>query len=180
MQKFLIFLLSLVLAACEGSNNSFYTYYAEEDLYRLPLIKPYKLINLYGFKEGEGHDSWQINFHYGGDKNVRGYNNIDIPNYKPVVLATDINISKEIIFGYDPGRGEDPPVWFIIIPDQKLEKVFKNEKTEWQKFLKKEGVVDFKLYRVWPLFEEFKKSHILPWYNPKKGIYPEKKGLTYS
>ena len=172
MQRTILLIFSIILLSCNGG-DSFYSYYAQEDLYRIPLIEPYQLINLYGIEEDQAK-SWQIEFHFGGDKDVPGYNNEGLTNGgQASVLATEINVSKGIIYGYDPGDNDYPPVWFVIIPKEKIEKVFKNKKQDWESFLEEKGIESIHLYSVWELFKQFKKTYTLPWYEPKKNIWPD-------
>jgi hypothetical protein len=151
----------------------FYTYYAEEDLYRVPLIAPHQMTSLYGIEEDESlFKFWEIHFAYGGDKNTSGFNAINNPGYQPRVGATEVNVSNGIIYGHNEDMADYPAVWFVIIPREKIEMVFKDRENDWRQYLKKKGVDSIQLYPVWPLFREFKKSYTLPWCNPDKHIYP--------
>lgn len=71
--------------------------------------------------------------------------------------------------------GQDVERRFVIIPKEKEEKIFKNEESKWREYLKKRGVDSIRMYNVWTLFDEFREKKILPWYNPKEGIYPVSK-----
>jgi hypothetical protein len=170
--KYLL-ILSVLIVSCKNGNDSFYSSYAEDDLYRMPVIKPYQLINLYGIEEDES-SRWQLDFHYGGDKNTPGFNSDLVPNSVPGVSATEINVTNGIIYGHDPEyRDYYPDVWFVVIPKAKIEKVFKGNEVEWKDYLKGKGITDIHLYGVWELFKKYKETYTLPWYNPKKNILPE-------
>jgi hypothetical protein len=164
--------LAFFIFSCNGGNNPFYSYYAEEDLYRVPLIKPYQLINLYGVEE-DNFPLWQMDFHYGGDKNTPGFNSDLGPNSVPGVSATEINVTNGVIYGHSPKNGDYPDVWFAVIPERKIEKVFKGKETEWIDFLKRNSITNIQMYPVWNLFRKYKDTYTLPWYDPKKNVQPE-------
>jgi hypothetical protein len=39
--------------------------------------------------------------------------------------------------------------------------------------LKEKGIDTIQLYNSWVIFDQFREKGILPWYDPKKKIYPE-------
>jgi hypothetical protein len=149
----------------------------------MPVLKPYQLTGLYGMVEGEeGLVLWSLHFHYGGDKVTRGFNVIVNPGYTPRVSVKEINVSNGIIYGHNSeiNYGTDvngkvliyPDVWFVIIPKEKIEKVFKDREAEWKEFLKEKGITDIQLHGVWDLFRKYKDTYTLPWYDPKRNILP--------
>jgi hypothetical protein len=79
------------------------------------------------------------------------------------VNVTDFQISNGVIFGHGK-RGEIyyPNDWFVIIPAQKVEKVFE-KKADWIAFLKQKNIQPEGLYRVWPVFQKYKDNAFLPW-----------------
>jgi hypothetical protein len=165
-KKWHLFLLLFSLSSC----HSFYSDYAEGDLYRIPLIDPYRLINIYGADENgpSNHPKlWFLNLYYAGDTTHKGYRQI---------VAQEINVVHGIIFGHDPpfisdGKLMDLDYYFAIIPAQKIENVFRS-KIQWENYLMNRKVDPKKLYYVWDLFRQFKDHGTLPWYNPKENIYP--------
>jgi len=153
-----IFLLFIALTLlCCNSKDSFYKGYREEDLFRMPLHKPYQLIHIYltDIEQGPKFHWWALKLHY-ADKNGIDY---------PSVSATHINVVSGIIYGYNPASGGYPSSWFVIIPEKKIEKEFKQNKEEWEAYLKAHGIDTIKLYPVWETFMEFKEKGILPWRN---------------
>lgn len=157
MTRFFFFCFSLfVLVSCKSDEESFYEGYAEGDLYRLPIVYPYQLIRLYGYEKGMGlSDSWDLNFHWGGDKGS--------PGFSSHTNVREINVSNGIIYGCDVKHDDYPNVWFVIILDQKIEKVFKDKEKEWRSFLQQHGISKPLLYSVWKIFDEFKANSTLPW-----------------
>lgn len=64
----------LTCATCTSKTAAFYTNYVEDNLYRIPLIYPYKLIRIYGLEKDEGSiNSWDLEFHYNGDSESPGF-----------------------------------------------------------------------------------------------------------
>ena len=55
------------------------------------------------------------------------------------------------------------PVWFVVVPNKQLEKVFKGRKAEWLHFLKQNNIPNPELFPVWQVFEKLKNDSILPW-----------------
>lgn len=173
--KPLLFLF-LFVVSCHGATDSFYTHYKEGDLYRLPLIPPYQLINLAGFDERQSASPiWQLLFVHGGDESVDGFNSKTLGGGTPRTWATDVNVTDSVIYGYcGKDKYGNKELWFVIIPDSKIEKVFGDDESGWKACLKQKGIENIKLFPVWSLFEAFKKSYVLPWY-PQKNIYPNNK-----
>jgi hypothetical protein len=180
--KFL-FILTVSIFSCTGEGDSFYSSYADGDLYRMPVLEPYQLTHLYGMEEGEGSDLWELRFSYGGDKETPGFNDIGNPGYNPGVAVKEINVSNGIIYGHNKkiNYGTDvngklliyPDVWFVIIPREKIEKVFKDRETEWKAFLKEKGIIDIQMHGVWNLFRKYRDTYTLPWYDPNRNILPK-------
>lgn len=146
--------MSSLLFSCH-LKDPFYDDYVREDLYRLPLIKPYELINLYGIKsEDEIAHAWQLQLLYN-----------KFQGYLDHLMVTDFQVSNGIIFGH--GKGEEhtsPNNYFVIIPSQKFEKIFE-KKADWTSFLKQNKLQPENLYKVWPVFDKYKDSALLPWQN---------------
>jgi len=172
--KTLLSILVFVIS-CKSGADDFYSYYTYEDLYRLPLIPPYQITNLAGFDERPyASYSWELRFVHGGDKNVYGFNEASFPGVIPSVRPTAVNVTNGIIYGYNR-RGEfESQIGFVIVPREKIEKVFKNDEKGWKSFLEQRGIKIIKLFEGWQLFKQFKETNTLPWYNPDRDIYPEK------
>jgi hypothetical protein len=154
------FLIALSFSISCNNHRSFYEYSTVEDLYRLPLIEPYELTNIFGVDEdrhSEWASTWNLKLIYGSVKTTR---------------AEEVNVTKGIIYGYHPRFDYYPPAWFVIIPEEKIEKFFKDQEKEWRSFLASKGIDSIKLYDVWEVFDKFRSDKTLPWYNPKEGIFP--------
>jgi hypothetical protein len=167
----LSFIIIFLLAGCDprGCNlvslPNFYGYISREDLIRIPLIQPYELLTLSNLDThpidttDERTVSWELRFKHPG---------MDWIN------TTDFNVVNGIIYGNGKRSRAAPNDYFVIIPAEKIEKIFETE-TEWNDYLKNKGIDSRILLRPWPLFEKFEKDLVLPWYDPVKGIFPEKK-----
>ncbi len=145
----LLFYSLILLLGCNPFEN-FYSSYSREDLWRIPLRKPYELLT-------PGMDStdtkfWHLQFQY---NNFKGYiNHINV---------TKINVSNNYIYGH----GQDipdisPNNYFLIIVDSKKEIVFDSFEN-WETELKKYNLKSTVLYNPWSLFFPFKEKGILPW-----------------
>lgn len=121
-----IILLLMITGACSDKNESkkdlatepFYERDAGWDYMRIPLIKPYEAIKL------KGSNSWNIKLHALKLQ-------MSISNVKKV------DVVKNVIVAYADStllKGEEvPEAWFVIIPDQQIEKGFS----------KKEDLIDY-------------------------------------
>jgi len=154
------FLIALSFLVSCNNQRSFYDYYRKEDLYRMPLIEPYELINIFGSdkdRHNEMVSAWDLKLIYG--------------HYSfSSARAEEINVVNGIIFGYTPKSNLEPDIRFIIIPKEKEEKVFKEQESEWRSFLAYKGIDSIKLYNVWEVFDKFRSDKTLPWHNPKEEI----------
>jgi hypothetical protein len=151
--KSVLFLLlfSAAYIGCE-SGSGFYEEYTKEDLFRLPLVRPYELLNLYGA------DSSDLELH-GWTLKLQN----QFFGYVSQLNVSDINVLNGTIYGHGKdGLTHNPNFWFAIVPDQKIEKVFETE-NEWTAFLKERKVDPAALYKVWPVFYKFRKDVSLPW-----------------
>jgi hypothetical protein len=156
-----MFLTLLVTFSCKNK-NSFYTYSADGDLYRMPLIEPYELI----INKAGDNERYNSMFEYWNFKLIHGHYPFSSGG------AKEVNVTNGIIYGFTPKSMDEPDIRFVLIPKKKEEKIFKNQENEWLDFLKSIGIDTIKLYDSWTIFDEFRKSKTLPWYDPKKGILP--------
>lgn len=164
----------LLLISCKEKTALFYSYYKEADLYRLPLIPPYQRQNLAGFDDSQSDaPTWELYFIYGGDSNTDGLNRKTLEALEPRVWAAEVNVSNQVIYGHSKtGAFDKKEWWFVVVPKEKTEKVFGDDEPGWKHFLKQKGIENVKLFPVWSVVEQFKKSCVLPWYNPGKNVYP--------
>jgi len=143
--KSLLMILLVVSLGC----NDFYKNYAVDDLWRIPLLKPYELKNTAGASPSDfSNDNWHLVF-----TRKNSFDDFDGVN------ITMINVDKSIIYGYGT---KNPSQHFIINYLTKEEIKYENEK-EWNETLVKLGIVPTKLYNVWDVFETFRNEGKLPW-----------------
>src|SRR5688572_19041321 len=131
-------IMFFILQSC-NMKNSFYTEHTESDLYRIPLIKPYKLTQLYGLNaERDDLDgkfnSWHLKLFF-ADKS-KSWSHVNV---------TDINVTNGLIYGHGKKTKFSPNDYFVIIPERRIEKIFKTE-GEWKEFLLTEGIDSVVLY----------------------------------
>jgi hypothetical protein len=151
----------VVLYSCNQAENDFYNDYVEEDLNRLPLIRPYKLITNMNEEYKEEHPSWGLVF----TKEYTRKNKLKDDH----VNIRVVNIEDSIIYG-GPGRYERhaiPDFWFIINTKTSDEMIFEDEES-WKAKLTVLNCKQDTLYDIWPIFEIFKKDGTLPWPKPQK------------
>jgi len=152
-----------IFVSCDEQNgSSFYTRHYEDDLSRIPLIKPYELQNQrYADSNYDGTHGWSLKFRYR-----------QFDGYIIQLNISNVNVSNGIIYGHgQDGKTNAPNYWFIIVPQKKSEQIFKNEK-DWEDSLKSKDVNNVKVFSVWNIWGQFENSSILPWYNPGKNVYP--------
>jgi hypothetical protein len=145
--KFLPFtILSLLVVGC---GNRFYDNYREDDLWRLPLIKPYELKNTVGATRDQWtNDNWHLLFQK-PESELHGIG----------VNVTMVNVDKGIIYGYGTAN---PCQHFIINTVTDQIKTF-GDTVEWANQLKKLNVDHKKVYDVFELFDKFKNENTLLW-----------------
>jgi hypothetical protein len=149
MKKYLVVLF--FIACCSTTCNTtddFYTYSQIEDLWRLPLIKPYELINLKNsdptFPDPNG---WEIDFDKKNETGGELFSRVNL-----------INVKRKLIYGYGKGLVE----YFVIDTRIKKEYFFEN-KNDWNAFLDEHSIDTSSLLNVWDTFYEFHENHTLPW-----------------
>jgi len=142
-------LISSLFLGC--TQNNFYHQYQVDDLWRLPLIKPYELKNVAGAKpEHWGNDNWHLLF-----KTEIKANNLFIDGLN----LTMINIDKNIIYGFGT---KNPGYHFLINCTTGEEKIFKDS-IEWKQTLEALQIDSKQLFDIFEVFENFKTKDILPW-----------------
>lgn len=156
MKKIKHLLICLTMIAITDSchtGHSFYNYYTKEDLYRIPLIEPYELINIYNANPNlKATHGWQLDFMNRKKEDPGSHVNV-----------SNVNVLKGVIFGHgQDGMTDYPNFWFVVIPSEKITETFKDEKA-WLNYLGKRQIDGKNLYQVWPLFNKFKENLTLPW-----------------
>ena len=151
--KYSILFFTTVIIIISCNNDNFYKEYKEEDVWRLPLIKPYVLKNaLTPFRENNYGKGWGLMF----KRKLLAPNGLNIDG----VNVFRINIKDSIIYGY----GESYPGYpFIINLRDDSESIFDSNE-EWCKKLKSLNVYCNETLDILPLFENFKNRNILPWH----------------
>ena len=155
MKQFKFLLLFLIITGC---NDGFYKDHGIEDLWRLPLIKPYELRNVKGAKRNDSNnDNWHLVFKHNKDTVL--LEDGDVHEYYLGVNVTMVNVENGIIYGYgtaNPGQS------FIINTKTEEERTFEI-KEEWQNELIKLNLDFNKLYDVFDLFDDFTEHQKLKW-----------------
>lgn len=146
------YLAVTILIACSAitcnTTDDFYYYSQVEDLWRLPLIKPYQLINLKNSDSTEPMTAgWELEFN---QKNEFGGNLFS--------RTKNINVKRSIIYGYGKGL-----VTYFAIDTRINKEYFFEDKNEWNSFLNKHLIDTSSLLNVWNTFYEFHRNATLPW-----------------
>lgn len=151
--KAIFLILISVFTAC-NSTSDFYSQYAVEDLWRLPLIEPYELRNLKVSEENysDVYD-WNLKLRHG--KNQHKFKHLNI---------SKVNVKHGIIFGY----GESYPTGYFVIDTRNGREIIFETRSDWEVFLKKESVDAATIKEAWDVFDGFKNKGILPWINEGK------------
>lgn len=164
--RFFIYLIFLLAVVSCNTSSSFYSYYAEEDLYRLPLIPPYQMTNLASDWSKIREHSWTLKLLHYRNKHDPVNDSLNKLQYQPEIRASEINVTANgIIYGHNKKAESEMEVWFVIIPKEKVEKFFYSKEIEWKKYLEEKGVRQIEFFQVWPLFDNFRKTLSLPWHN---------------
>jgi len=140
--------------SCNVEIDSFYKTNRVEDINVLPLIKPYRL-----FTPIHDNTIWSLKFK---NKVKQKYGFEDQTN------VCRINVVNRIIYGHCMEFQSYPNYYFVIIPDENIEKAFEF-KNEWSLYLHEHGVNSDELYHVLNVYWDFKKDYrSLPWYDQIK------------
>lgn len=141
-------MLICISFSCNTTDDFYYSSQVE-DLWRLPLIKPYELRNLRNSDSTQPATyGWELNFfqktEYVGDL---------------FASVNKVNIKKKLIYGYGKGVYKD---YFVIDMRVNKEYFFEN-KDEWNSFLIKHQIDTDSVLNVWDTFYEFHENGTLPW-----------------
>ena len=162
----IILLIPLLSVLSCGSGDPFYRYSRREDLCRIPLIKPYEATNVLASgdkKYREDFKDWWVEFKYLTDSSVQGYYG---------AMADSLNVTNGIIYGnLIDGLGK-PEGWWVVIPSEKVEKLFMDNHAAWKAYLQKRGITPELQKEPWVLFDEFNQYRTLPWYHHEQKITP--------
>ena len=159
MIRYTALLILVLVYSCNFTNDSFYNDSRREDLSRLPLIKPYELINVAKEYRSDRSRCWGLKF-------KRSYE-IEKPLKYDFVNAAWVNIEDSVIYGHGWDQNSFPNYYFIIDTKTDQEKVFAEEKA-WRETLTSLKCKPDVLHDIWPLFEDFKEHNKLPWLRPTK------------
>jgi hypothetical protein len=156
-KKKLFTILSFILIGCIGdnSNDDFYTTYKYDDLWRLPLLKPYQLINTIDPASNHARRIWGLEFK----------NKIILKNGLTTkgTGVTKINIVDSIIYGRIDGDESCNPCFpFIINLRKNTEKLYQTDAL-WMTELKELKIDGNNTFEINSLFGEFKNNNKLPW-----------------
>jgi hypothetical protein len=135
-------------------SDPFYSNYETWDTVRFPLIKPYEAV--------KANNRWSINLP------ISPYEN-GIPNYIDIYQPEKVSVSKNVIMVYTTYTpvdvatlGEQPLYWFVLLPDEKREIGFDNEK-EFLIFIKKYGINSPNWQDIDTAFQQFYVTGCLDW-----------------
>jgi len=148
IMRYLAFFIIIAMTSCNNDVENFYRTSRDSDLWVLPLIKPYRLINA-----EPNQTLWYLDL-----KRPLGIN----PGSKWKQVTVDkINVVNKVIYG----SGYDPAYYFVIVPDEDIEKVFKAQ-DEWNAYLKELGINGEDLRDVLTVYDAFNEDYRkLPWYD---------------
>jgi len=147
--------IAFCLCSCQRAVDSFYRQSRCEDMYVIPLIKPY---GLYATSDAAGAP-WLIFFRnnvqpdalYGDGANDQ-------------VPVSRFNVQNGVIYGYEVYEDRES-LFFAVIADRKVEKLF-STRAEWARFLDMNHVHHDTLYEPHLLYTYFKEDFkSLPWYS---------------
>ncbi|OOQ56488.1 hypothetical protein [Mucilaginibacter pedocola] len=125
------FLIVFFLVTCHFADRTthpkgidkFYLNRGDWDDFEIPLIKPYKAIQLNGFK------NWSMNLEVDGVGSVDSIKQVNVVN-NAIILRS--------IKTYYQHREPDREVWTVVIPSKKIEEEFLTHR-EYVAYLKKNG-----------------------------------------
>lgn len=148
-----VFYCVLIVTAFKCNEDEFYSRYQVEDLWRVPLIKPYELRNVIGAKkESSNNDNWDLRFKKKNKVNVFLLDGLNV---------TMININNNVIYGY----GTANPCYHFIIDCSTGEESIFEDVFQWKQTLSKLSIESDKLLDVFYIFEIFKNTGKTPWTN---------------
>jgi hypothetical protein len=149
--RYFVVTVIVLFTCCSTDVERFYKISRDTDLWVLPLIKPYRLVNAV-----PGEQLWYLDL----KRPLGVYEGSD---WKQVTVDS-INVVNRVIYG----SGYQPAYYFVIIPDRDVEKVFKNN-AEWDVYLKGLNIDSKNLHPVLPTYEAFARNYSsLPWYTQVK------------
>ncbi len=141
------------------SEDPFYAHYDDgADADRFPLIKPYDAIKV---SEKNG---WIVSLKIlstNPDSNIFGYH--QLVDVKKVAIKNDVIMAyTPYIDPYAEGNGEMVLHWFVIVPDQKIETGFENEK-DFLVYIKGYNITEPLWLGTDFLFDQFYETGCLDW-----------------
>ncbi len=153
IKKLHILVIMIISIGIQSCGDGFYTRTTREDLYRLPLVKPYELIN-----PSSERQIWAITLKTKAD-NVYSYN----------ILITEIQFQNGIIFGRSPnGEGNQGEEHLIIDLSNDKEYVFSNDSL-WLEKLKQYNLDSDQLMNIWEVYDLYcEDREKVPWFKEWK------------
>ncbi len=152
-KRFFLSVFIFFLIACNSENN-FYTNYAVEDLWRLPLLKPYELRTLQN-DSPETRPYWSLNLITSQKQK----------SYLSQITVSKVNVHDSLIYGFGPFRENN---MYFVINAMKREEFLFTDYNEWVVFLGTQNIKINSVENVWDLFYAFKKTGNLPWHKKSK------------
>ena len=131
------------------SGSPFYEDVGGADFDRIPLIEPYQVTGV--------NDFWQIKL----QEDVISFNRTG--EIAKVTVVDQQVILAEAISGHVHAENIDGPVWYVIIPDQRIEQQFTSQ-VELDEYLQTYGVYSYTLNDVRSVYQTFVQSGRLDWF----------------
>ena len=132
----------------QPSKPDFYESTGGWDFVRIPLIEPYQAKGVNG--------SWEIKL----KESSISFNRIG-PLTR--IFVIDQVILAEAQDGHIHARNIEGPVWYVIVPDQKIEIQFE-DKEEFETYLSSLGITSYELHDVVEVHREFVDRGRLDWF----------------
>ena len=152
LPEFSVLILGICLAACNSDcseRNEFYKSKGDFDLRRIPLIRPYVIVDT-------RTDYWLVDYFY-FDKN-KPWNNRQRVDRFTIVDSVIVIECNDCVYDGEEEKG----VYTVVIPKNKFEKTFTNRK-DYQGFLIKNNIKPKEMYRPTDTYLSWEKGAHLPW-----------------
>lgn len=145
-------ILAFLFFHCNIGENDFYESWSEDDLYKVPLIKPHTLITNVSEEASSEYPDWKFQYEKKAGISVHHLN------------VSYVNVIDSIIYGF----GEKGPTGNFIYDTKSARMTIYNNRNLWKTDLKLLGCAPDSIYKVWDLFILFKKGKRLPWFPRSK------------
>jgi hypothetical protein len=150
----LLIITGCIFSSRFQSSNPFYVSDGDWDFLRMPLIEPYEII------KGSEDLGWSMKLFIAPTeqnyyRSVKRIERIAIEENAILIHSSYIESSAEVL-------GKEILFWYVIIPDEKIEKGFKEE-YEFQRYTQELGIINPKWIDPLTAFQQFEKTGCLDW-----------------